>query len=79
MAQSAAAIFGAKSIDADSAPLSARDDFVQHGPGAYFFPGNGTDGAQGRAPHNPAYDFNDCILADGPEFWAFLVETQLAA
>lgn len=78
MAQSAAAIFGAKSIDANSAPLPACDDFVQHRPGAYFFLGNGTDGAHGGALHDPACDFNDCILAKGAEFWVRLVETQLA-
>ena len=47
--------------------------------GAYFFLGNGTDGAHGHALHNPAYDFNDGILVRGAELWVRLVETQLAA
>ena len=82
VAELAAVLLGAGAVDPNCAPLLASDDFgvlLQHRPGAYFFLGNGTDGAHGRALHNPAYDFNDCILAKGAEFWVRLVETQLAA
>lgn len=78
----AADIAGADNLDADCAPLMASDDFgamLEQRPGAYFFLGNGTDGSHGRALHNPAYDFNDGILARGAEVWVRLVETQLSA
>ncbi|MBD1549256.1 amidohydrolase [Labrenzia aggregata] len=78
----AADVAGAASVDAECAPLMASDDFgamLEHRPGAYFFLGNGTNGSHGRALHNPAYDFNDDILARGAEVWVRLVETQLSA
>ncbi|WP_346894165.1 M20 aminoacylase family protein [uncultured Roseibium sp.] len=82
VARVAADVAGAGSVDPDCAPLMASDDFgamLEHRPGAYFFLGNGTDGAHGHALHNPAYDFNDGILVRGAELWVRLVETQLAA
>ncbi|WP_223479413.1 M20 aminoacylase family protein [Oricola indica] len=82
VARLAATLFGADEVDADCPPLLASDDFgafLEHRPGAYFFLGNGTDGSNGRALHNPRYDFNDDILARGAEFWTRLIETRLPA
>lgn len=82
VAELGASLFGTEKVDANCPPLLASDDFgalLEHRPGAYFFLGNGVEGANGRALHNPAYDFNDCILATGAEFWVRLVETQLPA
>ena len=79
MAQSAVAIPGANGIDANSAPLAACNDFVRHRSGANFFPGDGTVGALGRAPDNPAHDFHECIHAKGEEFRVRTVEKQVAA
>lgn len=82
VAELGASLFGRDMVDANCPPLLASDDFgalLEQRPGAYFFLGNGTEGANGRALHNPGYDFNDCILDKGAEFWVRLVETQLPA
>ena len=82
VARLATTVFGAGEVDVDCPPLLASDDFgafLEHRPGAYFFLGNGTDGSNGRALHNPRYDFNDDILARGAEFWTRLIENRLAA
>lgn len=82
VAELGASLFGRDMVDANCPPLLASDDFgalLEHRPGAYFFLGNGTEGANGRALHNPGYDFNDGILDKGAEFWVRLVETQLPA
>jgi len=82
IAELGASLFGRHMVDANCPPLLASDDFgalLEQRPGAYFFLGNGVEGANGRALHNPGYDFNDCILDKGAEFWVRLVERQLPA
>tara|TARA_R110000850_G_scaffold178001_4_gene303897 strand:+ start:383 stop:1582 length:1200 start_codon:yes stop_codon:yes gene_type:complete len=82
IAELGASLFGRDMVDANCPPLLASDDFgalLEQRPGAYFFLGNGLEGANGRALHNPGYDFNDCILDKGAEFWVRLVERQLPA
>jgi len=82
IAELGVSLFGRDMVDANCPPLLASDDFgalLEYRPGAYFFLGNGTEGANGRALHNPGYDFNDCILDKGAEFWVRLVERQLPA
>ena len=44
-------------------------------PGCFMFIGNGKDSA---ALHNPQFDFNDNILANGAAYWTRLVERELA-
>jgi hippurate hydrolase len=49
---------------------------LQEKPGCYVWLGNGS-GSDGRALHNPHYDFNDEILAIGVSYWIRLIETAL--
>jgi len=48
-------------------------------PGAYAIIGNGTEGAHGRALHNPGYDFNDAIIPVGVRYWVNLARSLLPA
>jgi hippurate hydrolase len=74
-------LFGADRVRTDGAPLTASEDFafmLQRVPGCYFLVGNGGPGSPGACTvHNPAYDFNDEIIAPAAAFWARLVETCL--
>lgn len=52
---------------------------LQKVPGCNFYVGNRLDGEPGGCSvHNPAYDFNDAILAPAASFWVRLVERCLA-
>jgi hippurate hydrolase len=42
-------------------------------PGAFIFIGNGNSAGL----HNPAYDFNDEIIAQGISYWVRLAEQRL--
>ncbi|MEA3276755.1 MAG: M20 aminoacylase family protein [Pseudomonadota bacterium] len=64
----------------DLSPTMGAEDFgwmLERCPGAYAMIGNGTDGAHGRALHNPGYDFNDAIIPVGVRYWVRLVRTLL--
>ena len=60
---------------------AASEDFafmLQRVPGCYFFVGNGALGTPGGCMvHNPGYDFNDDLIADGATFWSALVSDYL--
>ena len=74
-------MFGAERVTPQSAPITASEDFafmLQRVPGCYFFVGNGAAGTPGSCMvHNPGYDFNDHIIADGAAFWSALVHEVL--
>lgn len=75
-------LFGAERVTPQGAPITASEDFafmLQRVPGCYFFVGNGAAGTPGACMvHNPGYDFNDDIIADGAVFWSALVHEVLA-
>ncbi len=75
-------LFGAERVTPQGAPITASEDFafmLQLVPGCYFFVGNGAAGTPGACMvHNPGYDFNDDIIADGAAFWSALVHEVLA-
>ena len=80
-ARIATEIVGAEAVVGDSRPVMASEDFgymLQAKPGAYILLGNGVEGIGGCSLHNPAYDFNDEILAIGADFWVELVQSELA-
>jgi hippurate hydrolase len=74
-------LFGAERVTPNGAPITASEDFafmLQRVPGCYFFVGNGAAGTPGACMvHNPGYDFNDDIIADGAAFWGALVHEYL--
>ena len=85
-AETAAAVSAARSVDGpervdeNCEPRSFSEDFAHMQrvvPSCYVFLGNGVDSVGGCMLHNPAYDFNDSILATGAEYWITLVEQQL--
>lgn len=79
--QVATRLFGHDRVTANGAPLTASEDFafmLQRVPGCYFFVGNGAAGTPGACMvHNPGYDFNDALIADGALFWGALVSDVL--
>ena len=74
-------LFGSDRVTPNGAPITASEDFafmLQRVPGCYFFVGNGAAGTPGACMvHNPEYDFNDEIIADGAAFWSALVHEYL--
>ena len=80
--QVATRLFGHERVTPQGAPLTASEDFafmLQRVPGCYFFVGNGAAGTPGACMvHNPGYDFNDDLIADGAAFWSALVNEVLA-
>lgn len=76
----AAKIVEADKVDPTIAPFMASDDFawfLRDNPGNFMFIGNGVDGDGGCFVHNPNYDFNDDILAQGASYWVQLVQECL--
>ena len=75
-------LFGSGRVTPQGAPITASEDFafmLQRVPGCYFFIGNGATGTPGGCMvHNPGYDFNDDLIADGAAFWCALVSEVLA-
>ncbi len=80
-AELATRMFGAERVTPHGAPITASEDFafmLQRVPGCYFFVGNGAAGTPGACMvHNPGYDFNDHIIADGAALWSALVHEYL--
>jgi hippurate hydrolase len=75
----AASVLGVEKVRRDESPSMAAEDFsymLLEKPGCYVWLGNGP-GSDGRALHNPRYDFNDENLAIGVSYWVKLVETAL--
>lgn len=75
-ARAAIDIVGADKVDTDVDPSMAGEDFsfmLQSRPGAYIMIGNGDSAGL----HNPAYDFNDEIIATGISYWVKLAEQRL--
>lgn len=73
-------LLGADAVVERDRPVMGSEDFafmLQEKPGAYFFFGNGTQGANGTPLHHPGYDFNDDALLPGIAFWGRLVETTM--
>jgi hippurate hydrolase len=73
---------GSDQVLCDLPPTMGAEDFgwmLAACPGAYAMIGNGTDGAHGRALHNPGYDFNDGIIRTGVRYWVNLVRELLPA
>ena len=79
--QLATRLFGHARVTPQGAPITASEDFafmLQRVPGCYFFVGNGALGTPGGCMvHNPGYDFNDDLIADGATFWSALVSDYL--
>jgi hippurate hydrolase len=73
------AVVGAQGVIADPVPEMGSEDFafmLQAKPGCYVWLGSGTGDAT-PGLHNPAYDFNDDVLAIGASYWVKLAEQQL--
>lgn len=69
-------VAGSGNVDGNVYPSMAGEDFsymLQRRPGAFVFIGNGPSAGL----HNPAYDFNDEIIASGISYWVRLAETRL--
>ena len=69
-------IVGPAHVDPAVAPSMAGEDFafmLKKRPGAFIFIGNG----ESAGLHNPAYDFNDEIIAQGISYWVRLAEQRL--
>ena len=80
-ARAAESVVGAANVQTDSEPSLGSEDFaymLEQKPGCYLFIGNGS-GKGGCVIHNPAYDFNDDILALGASYWVRLTEQYLAS
>lgn len=79
-ARAAALVAGEENVDSDADSSLGSEDFawmLEQKPGCYLFIGNGS-GKGGCVIHNPAYDFNDDILALGASYWVRLTEQFLA-
>ena len=79
----AARVAGAAQVQADTAPITAGEDFafmLREKPGAMIFLGNGAaaDGPV-HGLHTPTYDFNDAALPIGIRYWVALVHQELGA
>ncbi len=69
-------IAGPAHVNPDVTPSMAGEDFafmLKERPGAFIFIGNG----ESAGLHNPAYDFNDEIIATGLSYWVRLAEHRL--
>ena len=80
-ADAAADLVGEENVSRNRSLIMGSEDFsymLEACPGAYIRIGNGA-GEGSCQVHNPAYDFNDEILALGASYWARLVARKLAA
>ena len=79
--KAATSVFGEEQVDGNCEAYTISEDFanmLRVKPGCYGLIGNGGDPAAGCALHNPNYDFNDSILADGASYWIQLSENLLS-
>ena len=77
-AEAAQAVAGVENVHLDMAPVMGGEDFsfmLNEVPGAMINLGNGASADL----HNPAYDFNDDVIAWGCSFWTTLVRQRLPA
>jgi hippurate hydrolase len=74
-------IVGSEHVDDKMQPVMGAEDFafmLRKVPGCYVFLGSGRqDEATPRQLHNPHYDFNDGVIADGVRYWVRLAERYL--
>ncbi|NLS06655.1 amidohydrolase [Rhizobium sp. P32RR-XVIII] len=71
-------IAGAANVNPEIDPMMGGEDFsymLNARPGAFIFIGNGDTAGL----HNPAYDFNDEVIAHGISYWVRLAEQRLGA
>jgi amidohydrolase len=71
-------IAGAANVNSEIDPMMGGEDFsymLNARPGAFIFIGNGDSAGL----HNPAYDFNDEVIAHGISYWVRLAEQRLGA
>ncbi|MBB4279413.1 M20 aminoacylase family protein [Rhizobium mongolense] len=71
-------IAGAANVNSEVDPMMGGEDFsymLNARPGAFIFIGNGDSAGL----HNPAYDFNDEVIAHGISYWVRLAEQRLGA
>jgi amidohydrolase len=71
-------IAGAPNVNPEIDPMMGGEDFsymLNARPGAFIFIGNGDTAGL----HNPAYDFNDEVIAHGISYWVRLAEQRLGA
>ena len=76
----ARAVFGEGHVNPNCDAYTISEDFsnmLRVKPGCYGLIGNGGGPDGGCALHNPKYDFNDSILAQGCSYWIQLAEEQL--
>ncbi|MFZ7173728.1 M20 aminoacylase family protein [[Pasteurella] aerogenes] len=77
--KTAAALVGEDKVHV-ATPLIASEDFAfmleAHPDGCYMMLGSGDEPGYCNL-HNPKYDFNDAIIANGAAYWVKLVETYL--
>ncbi|APO69459.1 hippurate hydrolase protein [Rhizobium gallicum] len=69
-------IAGAANVNSEIDPMMGGEDFsymLNARPGAFIFIGNGDSAGL----HNPAYDFNDEVIAHGISYWVRLAEQRL--
>ena len=76
--ESARAVAGEAHVNTAIDPMMGGEDFsymLNARPGAFIFIGNGDSAGL----HNPAYDFNDEVIAHGISYWVHLAEARLSA
>jgi len=81
--QAAVKCLGQDRVNGDCEPWMASEDFaafLKKVPGCFLLLGSGPDAdpAKNTPLHNPAFDYNDEILADGARLWEALVRERLA-
>jgi len=75
----ATAVVGEHGVNCQPVPSMGSEDFafmLQEKPGCYLWIGNGSS-ENSCLLHNPHYDFNDQILANGLAYWLQLVKQLL--
>lgn len=77
IADTATKLFGKERIIYNPSPDTSAEDFaimLEEKPGAYIWLGNGKHHPD-AVLHNPYYDFNDEILADGASLWVEMIRS----
>lgn len=75
IADTALELFGAERVIHNPSPDTSAEDFaimLEEKPGAYIWLGNGKHHPDASL-HNPHYDFNNEILADGASLWVEMI------